>query len=549
MKKTLKKLLATFLAFAMLAVLPVSCLATTTAAGLPDSTDWEVLDITMAVNTQTPDAEATHLHAYLLENFKINLIVEEYNSENWKTQYTLMFAEDNLPDIVCNTGMTFAEFNERANEGYFLSLNEYLPLIPNLLALFEEYPSYRQQMTNTDGNIYGLSQLTTINQNAPARGFIDERWLENVGMEVPRTVDELYEVLKAFKEQDANGNGDPDDEIPMYLSSDYNNRNNTFRIIANAFGIFADTPISKLVVDDEGNLFAPWVTDNWKDLMKFLHQLYEEELIDTNYVVRTSDEFKQMVVEERVGIFGANAPFAQAGKQMEYDANFQYFHPMTSDYVDQTTLVLTSGASTSVSFAMNAKINPEKATRLCELINWIYTADGAFGVGMGVQGLDWEYNYTQWSDEHGVLEMFCPEGYPNSNDYKVKACIINGAFSLYSPADGRDYILTDIVDDDVLYNDEEFAKRCGWFALVEQGIREAEVKVESLASLVYTKDESSERASLVTDITSYVKQMTTQFISGEADIDETWDSYVATLEQMQLDRWVEIDQTAYDRVK
>lgn len=548
MKKNLKKLLATLLAFAMLAVLPVNCFATT-VAGLPDSTDWEVLDITMAVNTQTPDAEATHLHEYLLENFKINLIVDEYNSENWKTQYTLMFAEDSLPDIVCNTGMTFAEFNERANEGYFLSLNEYLPLIPNLLALFEEYPSYRQQMTNTDGNIYGLSQLTTINQNAPARGFIDERWLANVGMEVPRTIDELYEVLKAFKEQDANGNGNPDDEIPMYLSSDYNNRNNTFRIIANAFGVLSDTPISKLVVDDDGNLFAPWTTDNWKDLMKFLHQLYEEELIDTNYVVRTSDEFKQMVVEERVGIFAANAPFAQAGKQMEYDANFQYFHPMTSDYVDQTTLVLTSGASTSVSFAMNAKIDPEKATRLCELINWIYTADGAFGVGMGVQGLDWEYNYTQWSDEHGVLEMFCPEGYANSNDYKIKACIINGAFSLYSPADGRDYILTDIVDDGVLYNDEEFAKRCGWFALVEQGIREAEVKVESLASLVYTKNESSERASLVTDITSYVKQMTTQFISGEADIDETWDSYVATLDQMQLDRWVEIDQMAYDRVK
>ena len=40
-----------------------------------------------------------------------------------------------------------------------------------------------------------------------------------------------------------------------------------------------------------------------------------------------------------------------------------------------------------------------------------------FGIiGMGVQGLDWEYNYTKWSDEYGVLEMFCPEGYENTND-------------------------------------------------------------------------------------------------------------------------------------
>ena len=253
------------------------------------------------------------------------------------------------------------------------------------------------------------------------------------------------------------------------------------------------------------------------------------------------------------GLLGCYWPdtssFGQAGKKIDYDANFQYFHPLTSDYVDKSTLVLTSGASTSVTFALNANIDPEKVLRLCEVLDWIYTADGAFGVGMGVQGLDWEYDYTQWSDEHGVLEMFCPEGYANSNEYKTKACIINGAFSLYSPADGRDYILTDIVSDDTLYNDEAFAERCGWFALVEQGIRESEVKIESLATLVYTKEESKERASLVTDISSYVKQMTTQFINGEADIDETWDSYIATLNQMQIDRWVEIDQTAYDRVK
>ena len=544
----MQRVFSVLLMIAMLALLPCGCLAAA-ADGLPPMEEREVITMTMAVNTQTPDAEATHLHAYLLENYKINLDVQEYNSENWKAQFTLMFAEDNLPDIISNTGMSFAEFNEYANQGYFLNLSEYLSNIPNLLALFEEYPSYQQQMTNTDGNIYGLSQLTTINQNAPARGFIDERWLANVGMEVPRTVDELYEVLVAFKEQDANGNGDPDDEIPMYINADYNNRNNTFRILANAFGVFSDAPTSKLVVDEDGNLFAPWVTENWKDLMKYIHQLYEEELIDTNYIVRTSDEFKQMVKEERVGIFGANAPFAQAGKKIDYDANFQYFHPLTSDYVDKSTLVLTSGASTSVTFALNANIDPEKVLRLCEVLDWIYTADGAFGVGMGVQGLDWEYDYTQWSDEHGVLEMFCPEGYANSNEYKTKACIINGAFSLYSPADGRDYILTDIVSDDTLYNDEAFAERCGWFALVEQGIRESEVKIESLATLVYTKEESKERASLVTDISSYVKQMTTQFINGEADIDETWDSYIATLNQMQIDRWVEIDQTAYDRVK
>ena len=555
----MKKLFAAILTVAMLAGLLAACgpvptdppltVPTVPTTTLPPVEEREVIDITLAVNTQTPDAEATHLHAYILENFKINLVVTEYNSENWKEQLTLMLAEDNLPDIVSNTGWTFSQFNEYANEGYFLNLTNYLELAPNLQEIFKQYPSYRSQMTNTDGGIYGLSQLTTINQNAPARGFIDERWLANVGKEVPRTVDELYEVLKAFKEQDANGNGDPNDEVPMYLNADYKNRNNTFRILANAFGIYSDNPTRKMAIDANGKLFAPWTTDNWKDLMKYCHKLYEEGLIDVNYVTKTSAEFKEMVKNQTVGVFGANAPFAQAGLSMDYDANFQYFHPMTSKYSDQTTLVLTSGASTNVSFALNSKIDSEKAVRLMEMINWIYTIDGAFGIGMGVQGLDWEYEYTKWSDEYGVLTMFCPEGYANSNEYKIQACIINGAFSMYSPAEGRDYILTDIVSDDVLYNDEEFAQRCGWFCLVEQGIREADRKIESLAELTYTKDEAKERATLVTDITSYVEQMITQFITGEADIDATWDAYVGTLKTMQLDRWVAIDQAAYDRTK
>ena len=555
----MKKLFAAILTVAMLAGLLAACgpvptdppltVPTVPTTTLPPVEEREVIDITLAVNTQTPDAEATHLHAYILENFKINLVVTEYNSENWKEQLTLMLAEDNLPDIISNTGMTFSQFNEYANEGYFLNLTNYLELAPNLQEIFKQYPSYRSQMTNTDGGIYGLSQLTTINQNAPARGFIDERWLKNVGKEVPRTVDELYEVLKAFKEQDANGNGDPNDEVPMYLNADYKNRNNTFRILANAFGIYSDNPTRKMAIDENGNLFAPWTTENWKDLMKYCHKLYEEGLIDTNYVTKTAAEFKEMVKNQTVGVFGANAPFAQAGLTMDYDANFQYFHPMTSKYSDQTTLVLTSGASTNVSFALNAKIDPEKAVRLMEMINWIYTIDGAFGIGMGVQGLDWEYEYTKWSDEYGVLKMFCPEGYANSNEYKIQACIINGAFSMYSPAEGRDYILTDIVSDDVLYKDEDFAKRCGWFCLVEQGIREADRKIESIAELTYTKEEAKERATLVTDITSYVEQMITQFITGEADIDATWDAYVGTLKTMQLDRWVAIDQAAYNRTK
>ena len=69
---------------------------------------------------------------------------------------------------------------------------------------------------NPDGTIYTLPQVNSGAELRVARKlFINKKWLENVNMEVPTTTEELYQLLKAFKEQDANGNGDPNDEIPL----------------------------------------------------------------------------------------------------------------------------------------------------------------------------------------------------------------------------------------------------------------------------------------------------------------------------------------------
>lgn len=204
-KKLLKRLLAMALSVTMVAGSLTACGNTNEGKTTSDQVsseeketeELEEITITMAANTITPDSEATSIHKYIKEKFKINLEITEYNSDAWDTQFTLMMAGDELPDIVTNLGMQYDEFNEYASEGYFLNWLDYVDEMPNFKEILEENPDYKQVMTATDGNIYGLSQLTTIRQNAPARIFIDERWLENVDMEVPTNVDELYDVLVA----------------------------------------------------------------------------------------------------------------------------------------------------------------------------------------------------------------------------------------------------------------------------------------------------------------------------------------------------------------
>ena len=71
-------------------------------------------------------------------------------------------------------------------------------------------------ITSPDGEIYGLPQVNECYHCFYSqRAWINSDWLENVGMDVPQTTEEFVDVLTAFKEQDANGNGDPNDEIPL----------------------------------------------------------------------------------------------------------------------------------------------------------------------------------------------------------------------------------------------------------------------------------------------------------------------------------------------
>ena len=94
---------------------------------------------------------------------------------------------------------------------------------PNLTALAEKRPELLATATMPDGHIYGLpgiSEMGYIDDDGTYIGIgaipqftsINKDWLEKVGMEMPTTLDELHDVLVAFKENDCNGNGDATDE-------------------------------------------------------------------------------------------------------------------------------------------------------------------------------------------------------------------------------------------------------------------------------------------------------------------------------------------------
>ena len=159
--------------------------------------------------------------------------------------------------------------------------------MPNLQAVFEKYPEYRTMCTAPDGHIYSfpwIEQLGSGKEAIQAIGdipYINKKWLDYLGLEIPTTTDELEQVLIQFRDhaddlkQEFSIEGDV---IPM--SFIINNGDQDPSILINGFGDgYGDTG-DHFAVTDEGKVIYTTVQEGYKEGIKWLHKLVTENLID-----------------------------------------------------------------------------------------------------------------------------------------------------------------------------------------------------------------------------------------------------------------------------
>lgn len=497
---------------------------------------------TAGENANTVDWNETDMVAWFGEEMGIQMECTQYEGDVWSTQFSLILASEELPDLFVNPG-DIAVINKNARDGYFLAISDYLDYAPNLKAFLEEHPDYKAMCTAPDGKIYGLVQYNDNKYARSQRAFINRVWLENVGMDYPETVDEFYEVLKAFKEKDANGNGDPNDEIPMSADG---GTGALFLALMSAFGMNISDESYGLMLED-GQVTLAQTTDNWQAYLKFMNKLYEEGLYEEAALVQTYDEFVAKVSDGRVGTFSAPAPFVVLKADASADADYYAVGGMTSEWNDTGVFPLSAGVGTSVKLAVSADTAyPEAIVRL---IDYFYTTEGIL---MSAKGTEKSYKLEENTFDSRYLNAttFIPEGeegnYDSAEAYRYKKAIINEGFNMVKSMEGTEYAFVDGTTDDILAKDEVLLQY-GWSVLMERRMREIGV-TDVFPALVYEDEEADRRSTLKTDISSYISQATAQFISGEMDVEKDYEGYLNKLNQMGLEELLQIEQTAYDRM-
>lgn len=257
--------------------------------------DWKITDepITLRVMiANTPehpdDMNEQELIQRAEERTGIHIEWVMPGSSAFNEQKSLALASGDMPDIILN-GLTDSEIARYGADGTLMAYNElmeeYPGMAPNLEHIYEERPDIKRFITSPDGNIYSAPRINEgawMKQNGNA--IINVQWLDNLGLEMPTSIDELKEVLRAFKEQDANGNGDPNDEIPLTMAaSDVKLQGNSggFNLLMGSFGVIADNDFRML---QDGKLVCSATTEGWKEGIAWYHELYEEALRWVDYI-------------------------------------------------------------------------------------------------------------------------------------------------------------------------------------------------------------------------------------------------------------------------
>ena len=467
----------------------------------------------------------------------------DFYETDWETQLTLKVAGDELPDMLIGCSMNVSDVNEWGGEGYFLDLSQYMDLMPNLKAYFDQYPELEAYCTTSDGHIYGLPKLKVDMTDRLTRSFINKQWLDNLGLSMPTSIDEYYDVLVAFKEQDANGNGDPDDEIPLLFTSDSGGYTALEKTLLDAYGIFTTDPNYVLQADESGKVELANINDTYKEYLKFMHRLYAEGLMEQEAFTITGDEITTKQQGDVYGSFGCgSAPFVMANKDISYDANWMALSGMSSELHPKREASIASPVQNSILVAVNG--NTEYPEALARFIDYFYTEEGMLSATKGYDGVTFDMVQDDLLGTE-VPEMRIPDGYTSGEEFRYKGAVLNEALNLVERNIDRQAMFES--DREVLEN-PEFVEQYGWAARVIDAFKADGVTgVEAYPVVSYTSDEVEERGAVYKDITTYLKQARAQFITGELDLDKDWDTYVNTLNQMNLGRLLEIEQAAYDR--
>ena len=218
----------------------------------------------------------------LMKRTNINIVFETTPSANYVDKRNIVIATGELPDMMFITGN---DAITNGQKGTFAALNDYISASTYLKDILT--PEIVIDGMGLDGSVYAIPMINDI-ANLTTTLLVRQDWMDMLGLEAPKTMDDLYNMLVAFR-----------DEIPAKIGADKvyplvccaSGATPALTVIIQTLAYSYDTRVEWNVVDGKC-VYTP-VTDEYKALLMFISKLYSEGLLDEEYVTLSPVQWEE----------------------------------------------------------------------------------------------------------------------------------------------------------------------------------------------------------------------------------------------------------------
>ena len=444
------------------------------------------------------------------------------NNESYAQNFQLMVASGDITDMVAGASNQYASTAQMIEDGVAIDLMEYQDLLPNFWSALDYYDAYQTIAITQDGT---MPEVICIADDYKVQSGMQIRqdWLDQLGMEIPGTPDELHDVLALFVSEFG-----ADHALLLTGSTQL-----TGTGIVGGFGTVGydpDTSNNMYVVD--GEVRNGFLDEAYKDYMSMMADWFAEGIIASDFATESNDPFTSnadaYISGGNAGVWSSMSDNMDSnmntGRSLNPDYNISPMaQPMlnkgeTFHFGDSRVGASAMGKSIAISDCC------EDVELACKWIDFFFTDEGIKLANYGLEGVSWNYN----ADGEPELDFAAlTDGFPMISfgmTYYTLACVatlqdFDRQFGAYSEANLAAMELWTETSDD-LYT------------------------LPSQVELTYEQNE--EYAGIWSDLSTYANTEIFKFVMGEYNFEEDWDSFISTLKEMGLERCVELYQDAYD---
>ena len=470
----------------------------------------------------------------LEEEANVDVQWQVYSNATWPDKKNLMISSGEVPDVFYMNAVNADDINNYLDDGLFMDLTDLIPeYAPRLNQVLEDMPHYKAVCVNqTDGRIYSIGRAAEreVQYTSPLM-YINKTWLDKLGLDMPKTTDDFYNVMKAFKEQDPNGNG-KQDEIPYTFHYNVNVPDDAYSYHA-LFGAFGYTDSAGGVaphfikIRETGEIVYVPETEEYKNAITFYGKMVQEGLWDAEGFTTQDTSVMNAKGNNEEMILGAFTAF---------DSTFVVPADRLDDYVILPPLVgpdgdqvwtyngVSNGNVNGTQFVMTTKAKGKEEA----IMRWL---DAHFDPETSIELFLGPVGVTLERTESGMLDYVdTPEGMSYS-EFRYGNCPVHVPCVIKADDWGK---TIQVMDEDI-----------NKLSIAEEYYEPYET--QSNLFLLPNQEESDYFLQEGQDIKDYVNKMQVTWLT-KGGIENEWDTYLAELDKLGLETYKQTVQTIVDRM-